>query len=413
LRVLHAATHEHTGAGRAAARAHAAVAKAGIDSRLLVQHGTAAQPGVELLGSPFQRRLANWRLRAEQALLSLQTGGEAGYRSLGFASPGMAAVRARSPDIVHLHWIPGLLGMADLPRLDQPVVWTFHDQWPICGAEHYTGLARPREGYQANNRAPGAGGLDLDRWLWRRKRKLWQHFAPVIVTPSRWLAGEVRESLMFGGRRIHVVPNPLDTALFRPQERAAARHQLGLPAGRALLLFGAWGALADRRKGFHVLAEALRRLAERGLAGSADLVLFGAAGSGSVQGFATHWMGFIEDEAKMSLLYSACDAFALPSLQDNYPNTLAEAMACGLPAVASDTGGVPDLVQHMETGLLAPPADASLLADALSLILRDAALRARLGEAARRAAAQACDERAVGERYAGIYRQAIAEWQPA
>jgi glycosyltransferase involved in cell wall biosynthesis len=413
LRVLHAATHEHTGAGRAAVRIHAAVARAGVDSRLLALHGTAARPGVELLGDSTQRRLANWRLRAEEALLSLQSGGETGYRSLGFASPGMEAVRARNPDVVHLHWIPGLLAMADLPRLHKPVVWTFHDEWPICGAEHYTGLARPREGYRADNRAPGAGGPDLDRWLWRRKRALWQHFSPVIVSPSHWLAGEVRESLMFGGRRIHVVPNPLDTALFRPQERAAARDQLGLPAGRTLLLFGAWGATADRRKGFQVLAEALRRLAERGLADSADLVLFGAAGSGSVQGFATHWMGFIEDEAKMSRLYAACDAFALPSLQDNFPNTLAEAMACGLPTVASSVGGVPDLVQHMETGLLAPPGDAAALADALALILRDATLRARLGAAARRAAAEACDERTVGERYAGIYRQAIAEWQPA
>lgn len=407
LRVLHAATHEHTGAGRAAARLHAALARAGADSRMLVLHGTGAAPGIEVLGGRLRQRIAGLRLRAERALLALQSGGEPGYRSFGFAGPGLARIRAIAPDVVHLHWIPELLGIADLPALGRPVVWTFHDAWPICGTEHYTGLSRPREGYAPENRAPGASGPDFDGWAWRQKRAHWQFFAPVIACPSRWLADEVRASALFGGREIHVVPNPLDTAVFRPQPRAEARRQLGLPAGRTLLLFGAWAATADRRKGFHVLAESLARLRARGEAAETDLVVFGAAGEGRVQGFDTHWMGFIEDEGAMSRLYSACDVFALPSLQDNFPNTLAEALACGLAAVASDTGGIPDLVRPMETGLLARPGDAEELAERLALLLRDAGLRARLGEAGRRAVAQACDERAVAARYLDLYRQAM------
>jgi glycosyltransferase involved in cell wall biosynthesis len=222
------------------------------------------------------------------------------------------------------------------------------------------------------------------------------------------MADEVRASALFGGREVEVLPNPLDTGLYRPQERAAARRQLGLPESRTLLLFGAWGVSGDRRKGFHVLAEALGRL--RGLASArgADLVLFGASGSERVQGFETHWMGFVSDEARMRLLYSACDVLALPSLQDNYPNTLAEGMACGLAAVASDTGGIPDLVRHGETGLLVPPGDAVRLAEQLARVLGDAALRARLAEAGRRAVEQACDERGVAARYLDLYRRAIA-----
>ena len=126
-------------------------------------------------------------------------------------------------DLVHLHWIPGLLGVADLPRIRRPLVWTFHDQWPTCGAEHYTASARPREGYSARNRVPGSSGIDLDRWTWERKRARWKELAPIVVCPSRWLAGEVRASHLFGGADVRVVPNPLDTALYRPRDREIGR----------------------------------------------------------------------------------------------------------------------------------------------------------------------------------------------
>ena len=222
------------------------------------------------------------------------------------------------------------------------------------------------------------------------------------------MAGEVRASLLFGGREVHVIPNPLDTALYCPQDRAAARQRLGLPGDRQLLLFAAWSATSDRRKGFHVLAEALRLLTGRGLAGRVDLVVCGAAVAEPVHGFTTHWLGQLGDEASMRQLYSACDVLAIPSLQDNLPNILAEAMACGLPAVGSETGGIPDFIRHGETGLLAAPGQAPQLAERLELLLRDAALRSRISEAARRAIQAACDERSIGARYAELYRAAAA-----
>jgi glycosyltransferase involved in cell wall biosynthesis len=411
MRVLGVATHEHTGAGRAAARIHAALAGAGADSRLLVLHGGGA--GVDVLGRGLAFLAADLRNRAELALLSLQKGGEPGFRSLGLGGPGLARINADSADVVHLHWIPGMLGIADLPAIRKPVVWTFHDAWPICGAEHYTALARPRSGYASGNRAPGASGPDLDRWTWQRKRARWRNFAPVVVCPSRWLADEVRASVLFGGREVHVVPNPVDTALYRPQDRAKARAALGLPQDRVLIAFGAQRASEDRRKGFHVLEEALASLAARGHPARADLVVFGAAGSGSVRGFRTHWMGVVEDEARMSQVYAACDVFALPSLQDNYPNTLVEAMACGLPPAASRVGGVSDLVLAGETGLLAAPGDATQLAGALQALLADPDLRARLGAAARRTIEAQCDPQQVGKRYLEIHAGAKAAWRPA
>lgn len=408
LRVLHAATHEHTGAGRAALRVHAAIARNGVASTMVVQHGDGSNPGVEALESPAGGVATQIRLRLERALLGLQAPGDDGYRSLGLGGgPGLAAIRRHAPDIVHLHWIPGLLGIADLPRIGRPLVWTFHDQWPVCGAEHYSDLARPREGYTPANRPAAARGPDLDRWVWQRKRRHWAALAPVIACSSRWLAEETRRSVLFGDCAIHAIPTPLDVALYQPRDRRAARQELGLPLDRRLLAFGAWGATTDRRKGFPVLREALQCLAARGLAEDADLLLFGATGREPVAGFRTHWLGHVAQERRMATIYAAADLLAIPSLQDNYPNVLAEAMACACPAVGSDVGGIPDLIQPEETGLLAPRGDAAALAAQLERLLRDDSLRLRLGEAARRKVEADCSERTVAARYRELYREAL------
>ena len=133
---------------------------------------------------------------------------------------------------------------------------------------------------------------------------------------------------------------------------------------------------------------------------------------------ATHFLPYYLDGGlewldAMRRLLAACDLLALPSLQDNLPNTLVEAMACGTPAVGSAIGGIPDLVEHGATGLLAAPGDAVQLAGHLETLLRDDPLRLRMGEAARQRVERDCGEGPVGERYAAIYRDALAAFRDA
>ena len=90
-----------------------------------------------------------------------------------------------------------------------------------------------------------------------------------------------------------------------------------------------------------------------------ELVVFGAESEESISvDVPLHQMGILRDSVSLSLLYSACDAFVLPALQDNLPNTLLEALACGAPCVAFDTGGIGELVQHQKNGYLAKLMDA-------------------------------------------------------
>jgi glycosyltransferase involved in cell wall biosynthesis len=96
-----------------------------------------------------------------------------------------------------------------------------------------------------------------------------------------------------------------------------------------------------------------------------------------------HFAGWREDIPE---ILSLCDVFALPSLGEHFGRVLIEAMAMGKAVVATNAGGVPEIVTHGETGLLVPPGDSTTLAEALLTLFRDLSLSARLGLAARRRA---------------------------
>ena len=278
-------------------------------------------------------------------------------------------VNACNADVVHLHWVQGeMLSIADIGRIEKPIVWTLHDMWAFCGAEHYTEEYRWREGYRRDNRPTYESGFDLNRWIWEHKRKHWRR--PMqIVTPSRWLADCVRDSALMGGWPVQIIPNCLNTERWKPMGQPLAREILGLPAGVPLLTFGAMGGDRDPRKGFDLLAAALRHL--RSQVPRLELAVFGqlAPRNPPDLGFPTHYIGHLHDDLSLRAVYSAADALIVPSRQDNLPNTAVEAQACGTPVIAFNIGGLPDIIEHMETGYLASAFDSSQLASGIKWVL--------------------------------------------
>ena len=119
--------------------------------------------------------------------------------------------------------------------------------------------------------------------------------------------------------------------------------------------------------------------------GSSKSVVFGqlAPQAAPQLGFPVHYTGHLHDDLSLRALYSAADAFVLPSRQDNLPNTGLEAHACGTPVVAFNTGGLPDIVADRVNGALAEPFDPESLAAAIRWVLEDASRRPALGAAAR------------------------------
>jgi glycosyltransferase involved in cell wall biosynthesis len=154
--------------------------------------------------------------------------------------------------------------------------------------------------------------------------------------------------------------------------------------------------VSEARKGRAYLREALARLADSGV--RATLLVAGRDANGWERDmpFPVRALGHVNDDATLAAAYAAADVFVLPTVAENLPNGILEAMACGTPTVAFDAGGVPELVRHLETGYLAPNRDAAGLAKGLDLLLADEELRVRLGR----------ESRLAVEREHGLARQA-------
>ncbi|MDI9406677.1 MAG: glycosyltransferase [Chitinophagaceae bacterium] len=420
------------GAARAAYRIHRSLVEHGVahglTSQMRVISRLSDDPSV-ISGppngqSPIWRRLQP-RL-AHQARRGFRTANPI-LHSIAWPATGLGAElqhrhQQGQADLVHLHWLgDGTLSIEEIGRLPMPLVWTLHDQWAFCGAEHYTSPPLPGEtassderfavGYSPASRLAHESGPDLNRRTWLRKLRAWRR--PIhIVCLSQWMADCVRRSTLMGDWPITVMPNPVDLNMWAPCEQAQARALLGLPAERPLVLFGAVGGGADPRKGADLLLEALQHLRSQ-VVGTPlehlELVVFGQSRPAQPPdlGFPIHYSGHLHDDLSLRLLYAAADVFVIPSRQDNLPNTGLEAHACGTPVVAFATGGLVDIVDPEITGSLAEPFDPLSLAAAIRWVLEDPQRRRQLGAAARHRAERLWDPARVAGLYAEVVGQAV------
>jgi glycosyltransferase involved in cell wall biosynthesis len=308
------------------------------------------------------------------------------------------------PKLAHLHWVGhGLLRVEEIGKFSCPVVWTLHDAWAFTGGCHYSGDC---EAYKVQcGNCPQLGSVssdDLSRALMRRKIRAFAHIDLTIVTPSRWLGDMASKSSLFAGRRIEVIPNGLDTDAFKPIDRRVARDYFGLRDDRPVILFGAhW--LPDPRKGGDLLCKALAILEM-----PCTLLTFGE-GKLPLENaplVTLCSLGSLSDDASLALAYSAADAFLCPSREDNLPNTVAEALACGTPCVAFNANGLPEMIEHRKTGWLAKAFDPVDLAMGIKWLVAHAHPES-LRSAAREKAVSDYSTVTMTARYSALYSELL------
>jgi glycosyltransferase involved in cell wall biosynthesis len=395
------------GAAIAARRLHQGLVGLGADCELWVQRRGTRGAGIVGPDGRWPARFAQGRLLLDQlpVLWSLR------HRRTQFSPswmPGRLArqIVAAAPGVVHLHWVnKGWLRIEDIGRWAAPTLWTLHDMWPFTGGCHYDeGCGRWRGHCGACPQLGSRRDPDVASWVQRRKQRAFHARPPFVVSPSRWLANCARESAVLDGCETVVIPNGLDLSRYRPLDRARCRARFGIPDDLPLIAFGAMNSTTDRRKGYAHLAAALSHLGETQT--SLRLLVYGGKKeNGALHGVPLHGVGRVDDESTMVDLLNAADVFVAPSEQDNLPNTVVEALACGCPVVAFDIGGMPDLVVAGRTGFLAPPFDSTALAGCILQALRAGpALRA----GAREHAEAHYELGAVARRYLELYRELAA-----
>ena len=265
------------GAFIAAYRVHNALRKNGVDSFMWVDKKISNDWTVEGPPTKIAKILAYLRphLIIHSLVKLLKIDNKVIHNPSVLPSTLVKRINESDADIVNLHWIQNeMLSIRDISKIKKPIVWTLHDMWAFCGAEHYTNDNRWREGYKKNNRPSYESGFDLNLWTWKRKKKNWKT-AYQIVTPSKWLSNCVSESNIMNNWPVFAVPNPIDTFYWKPLDKNSSREKLNLPIGVQLILFGALGADEDPRKGYDLLLSALEYLKNHSIAKDFELVIFG------------------------------------------------------------------------------------------------------------------------------------------
>ena len=398
------------GAARAAYRLHKGFLENAIDSRMLVGFKSSDEVRVKGPVSKAQKLRVMAQTEFEPLLLKYIKGGAIKSFSPAWLPSSMLHqdISLISPDIVHLHWMcGGLFRLEQIGHIKKPMVWTLHDMWPFTGGCHYDeGCEKYKVSCGECPQLKRSCDSDLSHSVWSRKRSAWKDSDITLVAPSNWLAECARNSTLFQGRRIEVIPNGIDLDLFKPVNRELARDMLGLPKDKKLVIFGAMNATTDDRKGFDLLLKGIQALQK---SDDIELVIFGASEPLTPPefGLPVHYMGVVNDDTSLVLLYSSSDVMVISSRQDNLPNTVVESMACGVPSVAFKVGGLVDLIEHKTTGYLADAFNVSDITKGIEWILGDSKRHLKLCEAARERAENLFDINLVVKQYSDVYKSII------
>jgi len=399
------------GAAKAAYRLHKALISIGIDSFMLVKRKLSEDPRVISQKNKERETSLRVKLFLERVPIKMIELIEGRDIREPFSIAWMPSTKIISmieeinPDIVHLHWIcDGTLSIEDLPSIRRPIVWSLHDMWAFTGGCHCSDdCERYKAGCGRCRVMSSNEKEDLSRFVWLRKRKSFLKMRDLtIVGVSRWIAERAKESPLLKGKRIIHIPNPVDTEIFKPSPLREGREKFNLPKEKRLILFGAIGAIEDERKGFMKLREALNKMNREDV----ELVVFGSERSKDLPSLSlkVHYLGRIEDEKELALLYSACDLMVVPSKQEAFGQTAAEALSCGTPVVAFGCTGLTDIVDHKINGYLAKPYDIDDLRRGIEWVLERPNPK-ELSFKAREKVKREFDSKLVAQRYAKLYEE--------
>ncbi len=329
--------------------------------------------------------------------------------------------------LLHAHNLHGYwFDLRALPSLSRrvPTILTLHDTWLTSGHCAFSmGCERWRTGCGACPDLSIYPAVRRDRTAenWQRKAAILREARVHLAAPCQWVLDQARASILAPAiASARVIHNGVDRSIFRPGDKAAARHRLGLPRDARILLFVANGGTKNRQKDFATIEAALQRLEPP--AGE-ELVCVGLGGAGepTVRGRVRIVpMPFQRDREAVADHYRAADLYVHAARAETFPTVILEALASGLPVVATAVGGIAEQVRSLEagaawaghargaaTGVLVQPRDPEALAAALSRLLGSGELLAELGANAARDAAERFCMRGHVAAYLRLYTELL------
>lgn len=418
MKVIHLSIHDISGgAARAAYRLHQGLRQLGHESLMLVASRYSNDPTVSIVRLPPSEPGRIWfflrGLRIRWAFERYRDTRPEGYDVFSDNRSKYSSLVAKQLpicDVVNLHWVAGFVDYREFfSNISErvPMIWTLHDMNPFTGGCHYDQGCG--QFHQSCGTCPQLGSDDigdLSNQIWRRKESVFDKIPPDrlhIVTPSRWLSEAAAHSTLLKRFQISVIPNGVDVDQFAPRDRFVARQALEIPHESQVILFAAQNII-DRRKGFVSLVEALG-----GLENSNNIFLLSLGKMQSSLNLEIPYLhlGHIENDRLLSMVYSAADILVIPSLQDNLPNTILEAMACGTPVVGFNIGGIPDVVRPGVTGSLVEVGNINDFRNSIKRSLNDADGLQKMSENCRSVIVEEYSLEVQAQKYTELYHKML------
>jgi glycosyltransferase involved in cell wall biosynthesis len=317
-----------------------------------------------------------------------------------------------SADIIHCHNLHGnYFNLDALERIarEKKVVWTLHDMWPLTGhCAHAYDCERWETGC---GKCPYLKTYPAILWdntsaIWKKKKRIFDSTRLPIVCPSRWLEEKVRRSILINQMIVHI-PNGIDRNIFTWKDRDQARRELGLPLNKRIIMFMSAGGSLNEFKGWQ-FTKALRSKFP------ADDILWLCIGhkpggkKDRVPGLVN--IDYVADAGVLAKYYSASDIYLFPSLAENFPLQVIEAMSCGVPVLSFDVGGVKEALAHGSGGYIARYRDLADLAQGFkSLLGLKDDRRKEISEFNAKIVQERYSIMTMAEKYLGLYEQFLAE----
>lgn len=369
MKILHISTYDQSGAGIAAMRLHKALLQGGMESKFLSLTKTRSDipyhevysysemqpiyPSLSLKDylkekifktfTKYNEVIQKQKSERERYKTPLKNGAFRQFEYFSFAQNPYDLTQTPAyqwADIINLHWVADFLDYTTFfEKNKKPIVWTFHDANPTMGGFH---LIEDEKNNQATH-------AEIDREIKNQKLNALKNKSLLVVTPSQWLKKFSEQSEAFQGKKHYQIFNGLDTSVFKPLDKHYARQTLNIPQNKKVILISAY-TLESYNKGFDLFTDAIQNI-------KSDKDFYICALGGGKLADATipiHYLGQIQDERLLSVVYNAVDCLVIPSRNENYPNVIIEALSCGTPVIGFPIGGVKEAIEHEKNGYLCP-----------------------------------------------------------
>ncbi len=414
MKVVHISTYcDGGGAAQAAVRLNQAFNQNGIESNLLVLV-PGKNPSSQVMVIPRQHSYEEFLYHVNNKIGSLlrkvgKPWGDFDLLLSGFSIKDHPLVQ--EADVVYVQTVYKTLnyeGIRELLDLGKPVIWFMHDMFPITGGCHHSFDCKEYErdcmSCQFTRSLCGHG---LSSWQLRKKKHAWGKYQNFYgMSPSNWLTDCAKRSSLFHDKSCFVIPNSLDTNIFRPLDKDSVKKSLGLDANKKTILFSA-DVVNSPYKGFSYLKKALAKLSkDKYLA-----LVFGQGGKQDLEGISMEatFLGRLTDQEALVKAYNAADVFVIPSMAEAFGYVIIESMSCGVPCVGFNVGGIPDLIHTGETGYLANYKDVDDLAKGIEWMFADEERYQRMASGARSFVEEYCSYESVAAKHKQVLAKILEE----